>query len=114
MRHGCDGDGFRASAGSWYLREIFVPSTRLAAFASAPVGLKLGFSLLGGAPPYFDGAWAESSRPRKEIFWEGRGCLTRLWGEGERERERDRACRRRFGGGDVDAEGERVRGLRER
>lgn len=114
IRQGCEAGGFRASGGSWYLREILVPSTRLAALASAPVGLKLGFSLSGGAPPYFEGGWAESSSPRKEISCDGSAFLARLCGEDEREGDGERVRRRRLGGGDVDAEGERVRGLRER
>jgi hypothetical protein len=114
MRQGCEAGGLRASGGSWYLREILVPSTRLAALASAPVGLKLGFSLSGGAPPYFEGGWAESSSPRKETSCEGRGFLACLCGDGGRERDGERVRRRRLGGGDADAEGERVRGLRGR
>ena len=114
MRQGCEVGGFRASGGSWYLREILVPSTRLAALASAPVGLKLGFSLSGGAPPYFEGGWTESSSPRNETSCDGSGFLARSCGEGEREGNGERVRRRRLGGGDVDAEGERVRGLRER
>jgi hypothetical protein len=114
MRQGCEGEGFRASGGSLYLSEILVPSTRLAAFASAPVGLKLGFSLSGGAPPYLDGAFVESSRPRKETSCEGSGFLVRRCSEGERERDADRVRRLRFGGGEVDADGDRVRDLRER
>ncbi|OSS46291.1 hypothetical protein B5807_08361 [Epicoccum nigrum] len=112
MRQGWDGGGLRASAGSWYLREILVPSTRLACFASAPVALKLGFSLLTGAPPYFVGAWSELSTPRKETSWSGRGFLLRWCGE--RDRLRERLRRRRLGGGDLEADGERVRCLRSR
>jgi len=93
MRQGCEAGGLRASGGSWYLREILVPSTRLAALASAPVGLKLGFSLSGGAPPYLEGGWAESSSPRKETSCEGSGCLARLWGGGEREGDGERVRR---------------------
>lgn len=114
MRHGCDDGGFRASAGSLYLREIFVPSTRFAALASAPVVLKLGNSLSGGAPPYLDGGCAESSRPRNETSCEGRDFLVRLCGDGERELDCERVRRRRLGGGDFDADGDRERGLRER
>jgi hypothetical protein len=112
MRQGCDGEGLRASGGSWYLREILVPSTRLACFASAPVVLKLGFSMLAGAPPYFEGGWTESSRPRKETSCEGSGFFVRWCGEGERAPDCDRVCRRRLGAGD--AEAERLRSLRER
>jgi len=97
-----------------YLSEILVPSTRLAAFASAPVGLKLGFSLFGGAPPYFDGGCAESSRPRKETSCEGSGFFARWCGEADRERDGDRVRRRRLGGGEADAEADRVRCLRGR
>jgi hypothetical protein len=94
------------------LREILVPSTRLACFASAPVVLKLGFSMLAGAPPYFEGGWTESSRPRKETSCEGSGFFVRWCGEGERAPDCDRVCRRRLGAGD--AEAERLRSLRER
>jgi hypothetical protein len=94
------------------LSEILVPSTRLACFASAPVVLKLGFSLLTGAPPYFVGAWLELSTPRKETSWSGRGFLLRWCGDLDRDLERLR--RRRLAGGDLDAEAERVRCLRSR
>ena len=97
-----------------YLREILVPSTRFAALARAPVVLKLGFSLSGGAPPYFDGACFESSSPRNDTSCEGSGFFVRLWGEADRERDADLVRRLRFGGGEADAEGERVRCLRER
>jgi hypothetical protein len=74
--------------------------------------LKLGFSLLTGAPPYLVGAWFELSTPRKDTSWSGRGFLLRWCGD--RERDLERLRRRRLGGGEVDAEGERVRCLRAR
>lgn len=94
------------------MREILVPSTRLACLASAPVGLKLGFSLLTGAPPYFVGAWLELSTPRKETSWSGRGFLLRWCGD--RDLDLERLRRRRLGGGDLEADAERVRCLRSR
>jgi hypothetical protein len=94
------------------LSDILVPSTRLAAFANIPVVLKLGLSLSGGAPPYFEGGCAESSRPRNEISCEGSDFFARWCGDAERDGDRVRL--RRFGGGDVDAELERARCLRER
>lgn len=89
-----------------------MPSTRLACFASAPVALKLGFSLLTGAPPYLVGACVELSTPRNETSWSGRAFLFRWCGDSDR--ERDRLRRRRFGGGDLEADSERVRCLRSR
>lgn len=114
MRQGCDEGALRASAGSWYFSDIFVPSTRLAALARMPVVSKLGFSLLGGAPPYLVGGCAESSSPRKVTSCEGSGFLDLWCGEGEREREGERVRRRRFGGGEVEREEDWLRCLRER
>lgn len=110
-RQGNDGDGLRASAGSWYFRLIFVPATLFAEAARRPVGLKLGFWRVLGAPPYLVGGSVESSRPRKDTSWEGRGFLEREKGEGER--------LPRFGGGEEErlgrlvsaGEGERPRRL---
>lgn len=89
-----------------------MPSTRLACLARAPVALKLGFSLLIGAPPYLVGACAELSTPRKETSWSGRGFLLRWCGD--RERDFERLRRRRLSGGDLEADEECARCLRSR
>jgi hypothetical protein len=74
----------------------------------------LGFSLFGGAPPYLEGGCTESSSPRKDTSCEGSGFFVRCGGEADRERDIDRVRRARLDGGEADAEGERVRCLRER